>query len=87
MNTGSQSITLPVLIQGVPGSNKSQTDKSVWVSLGTLGKWHNSILKQARVAVIQFVLVFFGVGVGWGAQKKKKGKIDKTKIKKKEPHC
>jgi len=76
MNTGSQSLTLLVLIQGVPGSNKSQTDKSVWASLGTLGKWHNSILKQARVAVIQFVLV-----LGGGGKKKMKGR------RKKETHC
>jgi hypothetical protein len=72
MNIWSQSLTLPVLIQGVPGLNKSQTDKSVWAFLGTLGKWHNSILKQVRVAVIQFVLVFGGVGVGCGGMKNKK---------------
>jgi hypothetical protein len=52
----------------------------VWASLGTLGKWHNSILKQARLAVIQFALLF--LWEGRKAKKKKKGKINKTKNKK-----
>jgi len=49
----------------------------VWASLETLGKWHNSILKEARVAVIQFVLLFGG-GM--------KGKIKKEE-KSKETSC